>query len=105
MKGLEGADQWESLEAGELVWDDDFDVSKKENQDALLEFCDYLDTFYEEDEENHENVSCWIRDYHKILTQKIAGSDLLVEDDYEELFTEDLYKFATEEESGKLAVR
>ena len=51
---------WDSDSAGVLIWDDDFTILPKENQQALLDFCKNLrenaDLVFE------KRVTCWIEE-------------------------------------------
>jgi hypothetical protein len=38
-------DKWDPTYVGEVVWDEDFTLSPKENQQYFLDFCDTLESF------------------------------------------------------------
>ena len=51
---------WDPDELGELVWDDEFDISPPENQQSLIKLCEDLKNDHELVKDNE--VICWIQD-------------------------------------------
>ena len=51
---------WDPEELGELIWNDEFDITPVENQQALLDLCDELTDDHALVKE--DDVNCWIRD-------------------------------------------
>lgn len=91
---------WESDNAGVLIWDDNFTVSPKENQQFMLDFCNEL--MFDTDVVLDEDVKCWILELDNFVKSDSAakGSPEQLPIDDEARFEKYLMRFITETEVG-----
>ena len=97
VKGLDRSDvgAWDPKDMGELIWDEDFNVAPKANQQNLIDLCIDLRDNNEFVKDNE--VRCWILDMNEWLKQSY---DIELPLDDEEQFNSLLLEFAFTDENG-----
>lgn len=100
MWGVEGinktnVDFFNASDIGTTIWDNEFDMSSREAQQQIYDFCQHLkslkDLLYQE-----KSVSCWIDDFKSWLDSKNERFPI-----DENRFPDLLLQFSTEDEKGK----
>ena len=105
--GVKGLDRssvglWDPAELGELIWNDEFDISPAENQQALLDLCDELTDDHPLVKD--KDVKCWIKDMDLyVRADSNNQKSIPLEDEIE--FNMYLQKFAFQTEKGQGYVR
>ena len=61
--------KWNSLESGEIVWDETFDVSSVQSQNELLDFCDSMIEYLEELEVSQYELNCWVKEFEQFIEE------------------------------------
>lgn len=62
VKGIDrkGVGQWDSSDFGQIIWDNDFDMSSEANQQRILTICNELKTHKLVKD---QQVTCWVKDF------------------------------------------
>ena len=108
MWGVDGIDQsdvglWDPEDLGTLIWNDNFTVSPKENQQALMDLCADLASVDNPIVKDQE-VDCWITDLDSYIQEQTSDVKSLPLDD-ESQFDQYLKAFATQTEKGRAYVK
>jgi len=63
----EGVSMWNVTDTGKLIWNNDFDMTPPENQQALLDLCADLRT--RDDLVQRKSVTCWIEEFKRFVEE------------------------------------
>lgn len=99
VKDLDRSDvgSWDSEYAGNLIWDDEFEVTSPESQKAFLDFCTELRD--ESDLVIDNDVTCWILDLDDFVKEDSNQTEKLPISD-KDRFEDYLMRFISETETG-----
>ena len=91
----EGVSTWDPEDVGKLIWDENFTMTPKENQQSILDLCTNLKSNKELLKELEE-IKCWILDMNELQP---ANKKLPISDPTE--FKQALRNFAFNTEKGR----